>query len=149
MSTDPQSRSIAELTKELTEQTSRLAQKEIELAKAELSIKGKRVGIGLGAFCAAGVVALLALGALVATVILLLATAMTAWLAALIVTVVLAAIAGVAALMGKSKVGIGDAASPPADDRNRQRGHPGSKDPRPGGKSMSPDEKPVNAAPNP
>ena len=104
MSTDPQSRSIAELTKELTEQTSRLAQKEIELAKAELSAKGKRAGIGLGAFGGAGLLAVLALGALVATVILLLATAMTAWLAALIVSVVLFAIAGVFALMGKAKV---------------------------------------------
>ena len=104
MSTDPQSRSISELTKELTEQTSRLAQKEIELAKVELSAKGKQVGIGLGAFGGAGLVAVLALGALVATAILLLATAITAWLAALIVTVVLLAVAGVLALLGKSKV---------------------------------------------
>jgi uncharacterized membrane protein YqjE len=104
MSTDPQSRSISELTRELTEQTSRLAQKEIELAKAELSAKGKQAGIGIGAFGGAGLVTLIGLGALVATVILLLATAMTAWLAALIVTVVLLAIAGVLALFGKSKV---------------------------------------------
>ena len=59
MSTDPQSRSISELTRELTEQTSRLAQKEIELAKAELSAKGKQAGIGIGAFGGAGVIALL------------------------------------------------------------------------------------------
>lgn len=104
MSTDTQSRSIAELTRELTDQTSRLAQKEIELAKAELSAKGKQAGIGLGAFGGAAIVGLLALGALVATVILLLATTMSAWLAALIVTVVLAAVAGVLALMGKAKV---------------------------------------------
>lgn len=104
MSTDPQSRSIAELTKELTEQTSRLAQKEIELAKTELAAKGKQAGIGAGAFGGAGVVALLALGALVAAVILLLATAITAWLAALIVTVILAAIAGAMALVGKKRV---------------------------------------------
>jgi F0F1-type ATP synthase assembly protein I len=114
MSTDPQSRSIAELTKELTEQTSRLAQKEIELAKAELSAKGKQAGIGLGAFGGAGLIAVLALGALVATVILLLATAMTAWPAALIVTVVLFAVAGVLALMGKAKV---KEAMPPAPER--------------------------------
>jgi uncharacterized membrane protein YqjE len=114
MSTDPQSRSIAELTKELTEQTSRLAQKEIELAKVELSAKGKQVGIGIGAFGGAGVVALLALGSLVATMILLLATAMTAWLAALIVTVVLALIAGALALVGKSRV---QAAGPPVPEQ--------------------------------
>jgi uncharacterized membrane protein YqjE len=114
MSTDPQSRSIAELTKELTEQTSRLAQKEVELAKVELSAKGEQVGIGLGAFGGAGLVVVLALGALVATVILLLATAMTAWLAALIVTVVLFAVAGVLALLGKAKV---EKATPPVPEQ--------------------------------
>jgi uncharacterized membrane protein YqjE len=114
MSTDPQSRSISELTRELTDQTSRLAQKEIELAKAELSAKGKQAGIGLGAFGGAGLVALLGLGALVATVIVLLATAMTPWLAALIVTVVLFAIAGVLALLGKSKV---EKATPPVPEQ--------------------------------
>jgi uncharacterized membrane protein YqjE len=114
MSTDPQSRSISELTRELTEQTSRLAQKEIELAKVELSAKGKQAGIGIGAFGGAGVVAVLGLGALVATVIILLATAMTTWLAALIVTVVLFAIAGVLALLGKSRV---EKAAPPVPEQ--------------------------------
>jgi hypothetical protein len=114
MSTDPQSRSISELTRELTDQTSRLAQKEIELAKVELSAKGRQAGIGIGAFGGAGLVAVLGLGALVATVILLLATAMTAWLAALIVTVVLFAIAGVLALLGKSKV---EKAAPPVPEQ--------------------------------
>ncbi|HEY0279164.1 MAG TPA: phage holin family protein [Solirubrobacterales bacterium] len=114
MSTDPQSRSIPELTRELTEQTSRLAQKEIELAKAELSAKGRQAGIGLGAFGGAGLVAVLALGSLVATVILLLATTMMAWLAALIVTVVLLAIAGVLALLGRSKV---QKATPPVPEQ--------------------------------
>jgi uncharacterized protein YacL len=114
MSTDSQSRSIAELTRELTDQSSRLAQKEIELAKAELSAKGRQAGIGLGAFGGAGLVAVLALGALVATVILLLATAMTTWLAALIVTVVLFAVAGILALLGKSKV---EKATPPVPEQ--------------------------------
>ncbi len=114
MSTDPQSRSISELTRELTEQTSRLAQREIELAKVELSAKGKQVGIGLGAFGGAGLAAVLALGALVATVILLLATAMTPWLAALIVTVVLLAVAGVLALLGRSRV---QKATPPLPEQ--------------------------------
>src|SRR6202012_2523027 len=114
MSTDPQSQSIPELTKQLTGQASRLAQKEIELAKAELSAKGKQAGIGLGAFGGAGLVAALALGALVATVILLLATAMTAWLAAVSVHVSLAAVAGVLAQIGKSKV---EKAAPPVPEQ--------------------------------
>ncbi|HEY2479845.1 MAG TPA: phage holin family protein [Solirubrobacterales bacterium] len=114
MSTDPQSRSIAELTRQFTEQTTRLAQKEVDLAKAELALKGRQVGTGVGAFGGAGLVAALSLGALVATVILMLATAMTAWLAALIVTVVLAAFAGALALMGKAKV---RQASPPTPEQ--------------------------------
>jgi hypothetical protein len=42
----PDDRSLSELTKQLTDQASALAQKEIELAKAELALKGKRLGIG-------------------------------------------------------------------------------------------------------
>jgi uncharacterized protein YacL len=114
MSTSTDSQSLSELMKQLTEQTTRLAQKEIELAKAEMSIKGKRLGIGAGAFGGAGLVAVLGLGTLVATIVLLLATAMTAWLAALIVAVVLFAIAGVAALVGKKKV---EEATPPVPEQ--------------------------------
>jgi uncharacterized membrane protein YqjE len=96
--------SIAELVKQLSEQTSRLARQEVELAKVELQSKGKKAGLGAGMFGGAGVFGFYALGALTATGILALATAMSAWLAALIVTVVLAAIAGLLALQGRSKV---------------------------------------------
>jgi hypothetical protein len=96
--------SIAELVKQLSEQTSRLARQEVELAKAELSIKGKRAGIGAGMFGGAGVFGFYALGALIAAAILGLATAVAGWLAAVIVTVLLAAVAAVMALQGKSKV---------------------------------------------
>ena len=78
-------RSVSELMQQLTEQTTRLAQKEIELAKAEMAVKGKRLGIGAGAFSAAGLIALFALGAATAAAILGLATALEGWLAALIV----------------------------------------------------------------
>jgi hypothetical protein len=109
-----QQRSISELLQQLTEQTSRLAQKEIELAKAEMAIKGKRIGIGAGAFSAAGLLALLALGALTAAAIIGLATAVDAWLAALIVAVAYLLIAGVLALVGRSKV---QAATPPLPEQ--------------------------------
>ncbi len=62
-SAEAEERSISELLQQLTEQTTRLAQKEIELAKAEMAVKGKRLGIGAGAFSAAGLLALFALGA--------------------------------------------------------------------------------------
>lgn len=106
--------SISELIQQLSEQASRLARQEVELAKAEMTVKGKRLGIGAGAFGGAGLVALFGLGALTATVILLLATAMTAWLAALIVAAVYLAVAGVLALVGKSKV---ESATPPLPER--------------------------------
>jgi hypothetical protein len=73
-------------------------------AKADVTAKGKKAGIGLGMFGAAGAAALLALGALSACVILLLNRVMPADVAALIVTVVWALIAAVAALTGRGKV---------------------------------------------
>jgi Putative Actinobacterial Holin-X, holin superfamily III len=100
----PPDTSAAELVKQLSEQTSRLVRQEVELAKTELTIKGKRVGIGAGMFGGAGLVGLYAVGALVAAAIAALATAMATWLAALIVGVMLAAVAGVVALTGKKKV---------------------------------------------
>ena len=61
---------MAELVKQLSEQTSRLARQEVELAKAELAVKGKRAGVGAGMFGGAGVFGFYALGALVAAAIL-------------------------------------------------------------------------------
>jgi nitrate/nitrite transporter NarK len=105
---------LAELIKQLSEQSSRLARQEVELAKAELAYKGKRAGIGAGMFGGAGVFGFYGLGALIAAAILILATAITAWLAALIIAVVLGAIAGVLALQGKNKV---QQATPPVPEQ--------------------------------
>jgi MFS family permease len=113
MSTSQTEPSVAELVKQLSEQTSRLARQEVELAKAELAVKGKRAGIGAGMFGGAGLFGLYALGALTAAVILALATAVAGWLAALIVAAVYGAIAGVLALQGKNKV---QAATPPVPE---------------------------------
>jgi hypothetical protein len=107
-------RSLSELSRDLANQTSALAQKEIELAKAELALKGKRLGIGVGAFGAAGLVGLYALGALTAAAILALAIVLDVWLAALIVGVAYAGIAGVLALTGKQKV---KEATPPVPEQ--------------------------------
>lgn len=104
---------LAELIKQLSEQSSRLARQEVELAKAELAYKGKRAGIGAGMFGGAGVLGFYGLGALIAAAILILATAITAWLAALIIAVVLGAIAGILAVQGKTKV---QQATPPVPE---------------------------------
>jgi hypothetical protein len=105
---------LAELLKQLSEQTSRLARQEVELAKAELAIKGKRAGIGAGMFGGAGALGFYALGAFTAAAILGLATAVAGWLAALIVGVALGAVAGIMALQGRTKV---KQATPPVPEQ--------------------------------
>ena len=104
---------VGELVKTLSDQTTTLVRKEIELAKAELAVKGKRAGIGAGMFGGAGFFGLYAFGALTAAAILALSTAVTGWLAALIVAVVYAAVAALLALQGKNKV---QAATPPVPE---------------------------------
>jgi membrane protein len=96
--------SMAELVRQLSEQTSTLVRQEMELARAELTEKGKQAGIGAGMFGGAGMLGFYAFGAITAAAILALATAVDGWLAALIVGVVYAAIAGVLALTGKNRV---------------------------------------------
>ena len=105
--------SLAELVKQLSEQSSRLARQEVELAKAELAYKGKRAGIGAEMFGGAGVFGFYGFGALTAAAILALSLAVAGWLAALIVAVLYRAIAGVMALQGKNKV---QQATPPVPE---------------------------------
>jgi hypothetical protein len=105
---------VAALLRDLSEQTSTLVRKELELARLEMTEKGKRAGIGVGMFGGAGVVGLYALGVLIAAAVLALATAITPWLAALVIAVICGAIAGGLALMGKSKV---SQATPPLPEQ--------------------------------
>jgi uncharacterized membrane protein YqjE len=89
---------------QLSEQSSLLIRRELQLAQIELQQKAKRAGLGAGLLGATGLVALYGFGTLLAAIILALALVLPAWAAALIVTVVLFVIAGVAALVGKKKV---------------------------------------------
>jgi uncharacterized membrane protein YqjE len=106
--------SIGDLLKQLSQETSNLVRQEMALARAELTEKGKRAGVGAGMLGGAGVAALLTLGALTACIILVLSEWMDAWLAALIATVVWAVVAGVLALQGRTKV---QEASPPVPEQ--------------------------------
>ncbi len=110
-------RSVAELLKEASDQTATLVHQELELAKAELTVKGKQVGLGAGMFGAAGGFGFYAFGALTAAIILALSLIMTSWLAGLIVAVAYGAIAGLLALQGKSKVKAG---TPPIPEQSVQ-----------------------------
>jgi MFS family permease len=112
--TQLEDRPIGDLVRQLSDQTTTLVRQEIELAKAEMTAKGKQVGIGAGAFGGAGLIGLYAVGAITACLILALSTAVAGWLAALIVGVVYAAIAGVLALIGKKKT---QAGAPPVPER--------------------------------
>lgn len=95
---------LADLLRQLSQETATLVRQEIELAKAEVTQKGKTAGVGVGIVGAAGVVALLALGALTACLVLVLDIWMPAWVAALIVAVVLGGVAAFLGLRGKEKV---------------------------------------------
>jgi uncharacterized membrane protein YqjE len=110
--TDLRDESIGDLLKRLSQETSTLVRQEMALARAELTEKGKRAGIGAGLLGGASIAALLTLGTLTACFILVLSEWMDAWLAALILTVVWAVIAGVLALQGRTKV---QEATPPVE----------------------------------
>jgi hypothetical protein len=101
---DLRERPIGELLKQLSEETTRLVHQELELAKAELTQKGKQAGMGAGLFGAAGAIGLLAAAALTACFILALAAVMPAWLAALIVAVGYGAVVAVLAVRGRDRV---------------------------------------------
>lgn len=112
--TELRDNSTGELVKQLSEQTATLVRQELDLAKAELTEKGKTAGVGAGMLGGAGVAGLLALGALTATLILVLAEAMDAWVAALIATAIWAGVAAVLALTGRDRVKEG---MPPAPEQ--------------------------------
>jgi Flp pilus assembly protein TadB len=97
-------RPLGELLKQLSEETTRLVRQELELARAELTQKGKQAGAGAGLFGTAGAIGLAALGALTACFILALNAVMPAWLAALIVAVVYGIIAFVLVKQGQARM---------------------------------------------
>lgn len=98
-------RSTGDLIRELSEQVRTLARQEVELAKAEMTEKGKKAGLGAALLAGGAVAGLMVLGALTAFLVLVLAEAMPAWAAALVVTAVWAVVAVTLALLGKEKLG--------------------------------------------
>ncbi len=108
---------IADLLKRLSQETSTLVRQELELAKAEMSVKAKEGGKGAGFLGGGAVAGLLFLGALTATLIGILDTFMVFWLAALIVTLLWGAVAAVLALQGKNKL---QEAAPPVPEQAQQ-----------------------------
>jgi hypothetical protein len=105
---------IGDLLKRLSNETTTLVKMELDLAKAEMTQKGKEAGAGAGLLSGGAIAGLMALGSLTAFLILLLDGALPNWAAALIVTLLWAAVAGFLALQGKNKL---QDAGPPAPEQ--------------------------------
>jgi hypothetical protein len=97
-------RSVGDLVRLANEQFVTLVRHELDFAKAEMTAKAKRAGLGAGLFGFAGVISLYALGVLVAAAVLGLALALPGWAAALVVAGGLLLIAGIAATVGRSRL---------------------------------------------
>jgi hypothetical protein len=97
-------KSTAELGGDLARQMTALVHHEIELAKSEMTEKGRRAGFGAGMFGAAGVLAAFGFGCVTACFVAVLELGISLWLAALIVGIVYFIIAGVLALMGRRQI---------------------------------------------
>ena len=101
---NPREATLGNLVSDLSTQLPELIRSEIRLAQAELAEKGKRAGIGIGMFSAAGLLAFFGLALLLTTGVLLLDLALPAWAAALIVAALVLPGAGAAALGGRKQV---------------------------------------------
>ena len=112
---DLRERSTVQLVKDLTHQASTLVHQEaelvkvelsenIELAKTELTEKGRKAGVGVAAFAAASVAGLLALGTFTAFLVLALDGVMPNWAAALCVAGLWVLVGVPLALYGRTKI---------------------------------------------
>jgi uncharacterized membrane protein YqjE len=109
----PEEPTLGALVHDLSQQIPELVRAELRLAQTEMTEKGKRAGLGIGMFGAAGLLAYFGVAALLTTAVLALDLVMPAWLAALIVAVVLFAAAGGVALAGRKQV---QQATPPVPE---------------------------------
>lgn len=104
VSPDPRTESVGSLLSDLSSDISTLVRQEIELARVELTAKGKVAGKGAGMLAAAGVVALVMLFALTMFLIAVLGEVMDTWLAALIVTILWGVVAFVLVQAGRKQL---------------------------------------------
>lgn len=101
---DKRRESTAELVKELTRDISQLVRQEIELARAEMTEKGKQAGVGLGMVGGGAVFALATVGGSMATIVIVLDLALPLWLAALITTAAYGGVAALLAMRGRDQL---------------------------------------------
>ncbi|HVL80724.1 MAG TPA: phage holin family protein [Actinomycetota bacterium] len=110
-------RGLPELLRMLAEQTSTLVKQELDLARAELTQKGKRAGAGFGFLGAAGGLGFFAFACLTAAIVLLISLVLPAWLSALIVAAVYGGAAAALGMRGKDKV---QDAAPPVPEQAQE-----------------------------
>ncbi|MFD3872240.1 phage holin family protein [Streptomyces sp. NPDC058623] len=104
--------SVGDLVSRASQQISELVREEMQLARAEMTQKGKRFGVGGGLVGGAALVGFLAAQALVVAVIAALALLLPVWASALIVTALLAAVAAAVAAAGKRQISKAGAPAP-------------------------------------
>ena len=107
---------IGDLLKQLSQETTTLVKQELELAKAEMTVKAKEGGKGAGLLGGGAVAGLLFLGSLTAMLMGILDTFMKFWIAALIVTILWGIVAAVLAMQGRKKL---KEATPPVPEQTR------------------------------
>ena len=95
---------MTETVKQLAADVGVLVRKELELAKSEMSEKGKAAGVGAGMLSGSALAALLTLMTFTAFEIIAIALALPLWLAALVVTAEWVIITAVLALVGKQRL---------------------------------------------
>ena len=103
-------RPLGEVAKDLTSDLSLLVRQEIELAKAEMTQKGRTAALGASMFGGASIVGLCAAGALTASLVLVFSLFLPEWAAALIIGAALAATAYL--LVRKGRERLADAGKP-------------------------------------
>ncbi|MFD9472591.1 phage holin family protein [Streptomyces goshikiensis] len=96
--------SVGDLVSRASQQISELVREEMQLARAEMTQKGKRFGVGGGLFGGAGLVGFLAAQSLAAAAVAALALLLPVWASALTIAALLAAVAAVMAAAGKEQI---------------------------------------------
>jgi hypothetical protein len=96
--------SMGQLMEQVSEQATRLVRAEIALAKAEVTEKAKRSGIGVGLLAFALVIVLYAVGVLIWSAIIGLDTVWPLWLSALVIGVAMLLVAGLLGWIGVNQL---------------------------------------------
>lgn len=101
---DSDGKTTAELAGDLTRQITGLIHSEIQLAKAEVSEKGRRLGFGAGEFGLSGLMGLFGLGCFVAAAVVAVHLELALWAACLAVGGGCLIVAACAALLGRRQM---------------------------------------------